>query len=318
MGAIIDVSYWQGKIDWPKTAQAVDMAILRASVGTAKDQLYEQNAQGCRKNGIPFGVYHFIMATDVERAKEEADRFYNAAKKYDPLFWVADVEHPPLVWTDGKALPMNPNLIHVVRAFVARLRQHVGDNSRVIYYGGESVYSKPYGNLARVAWDGLWIAAYGQNDPSKPTSTPKMDCDLHQYSSRGSIAGIHTVVDLNRLMGDKPLAWWTNELVSEQEAAPMPPDDPEATQEQEEADEESKAQAQVDTNGDGKIIRVTEPYAWHIRAGDSTEYESLGTAYQGYEFEYVATSTNGWHAIRYEGKIGWISSKAAKVVSLTK
>ena len=144
-----------------------------------------------------------------------------------------------------------------------------------------------------------------------------MDCDLHQYSSKGKIAGINTVVDLNRLMGDKPLAWWTKELVSEPEAAPMPPDDPEATQAQEEPDEESKAQAHVDTNGDGQIVRVTEPFSWHIRAGDGTAYESLGTAYQGYEFEYVATSTNGWLAIRYEGKIGWISSKAAKVVSLT-
>ena len=62
-------------------------------------------------------------------------------------------------------------------------------------------------------------------------------------------------------------------------------------------------------------MRVTEPYAWHVRAGDGTGYASLLVAYQGYEWEHVATSVTGWHGVRLQdGRIGWISPKAAKVV----
>lgn len=302
MGKIIDVSSWQNAIDWKKAATEVDMAILRASCGTAKDTRLDENAKGCKAYGVPFGVYHYLMATTIQRAKDEADRFYNSAKAHNPLFWVADVEYPQLLWTNGKSLPMNPQLLPIVKAFVARLRQRAGDSAKIIYYGGESIY-EPYGKLSQIPWDGLWIANYD--------SKPKMAHDLHQYSSTGKVAGISTKVDINRLAGDKPLEWWTGaiEAAPESVPTPMPPDDPPADADREEPET-------VDKDGNRHLVRVTEPYAWHVRSGDGTTYESLMVAYQGYEFEHVATAVNGWLAVRlHDGRIGWISPKAAKEVS---
>lgn len=294
MGKIIDVSSWQNAIDWKKAAGQVDMAILRASCGTARDARLGENARGCRENGVPFGVYHYLMATSAARAQEEAERFYQAAKGYHPAFWVADVEYPQLLWTNGKCLPMNPALLNIVGAFVDRLRKRVGDEAKIIYYGGESIY-EPYGHLSQIPWDGLWIANYD--------GKPKMAHDLHQYSSTGQVAGIGVRVDLNRLAGDKPLRWWTEAKAAAGENVALP-DDPPAV--------ESDG-----TVGRGPLVRVTEPYAWHVRSGDGTDYDSLLVAYQGYEFEYVATAVNGWMAVRLQdGRVGWISPRAAKVVGL--
>lgn len=46
MGKITDVSYWQGAIDWGKAGTETEMAILRASVGTAKDTYLDANVKG--------------------------------------------------------------------------------------------------------------------------------------------------------------------------------------------------------------------------------------------------------------------------------
>lgn len=308
MDKITDVSYWQQDIDWAKTAKEIKMAILRASCGTAKDGYLDANVKGCRKNGIPFGVYHFVMATNTQRARDEADRFYNSAKAHNPAFWVVDVEHPPLLYANGKSLPMRPDFYNLVKTFVSRLRQRVGDAAKIIYYGGESVY-EPYGHLSQIPWDGLWIANY--------STKPKMAHDLHQYTSSGRIMGISTNVDLNRLAGDKPLEWWTgvvevNPVPDAPIDTPQIPDDPPADADREDTEP-------VDKDGNGQIVRVTEPYAWNVRAGDGISYDSILVAYQGYEFDYVATSVSGWLAVRLQdGRIGWISPKAVQIIDLKK
>ena len=89
---IIDVSKWQGEIDWKKAAQSVKMAILRAGCGLTEDERFRENAAGCRENGVPFGAYWYLTASGEEAAKNQAQAFWAAASAEDPLFWVADVE----------------------------------------------------------------------------------------------------------------------------------------------------------------------------------------------------------------------------------
>lgn len=192
---IIDVSAWQGYIDWEKVSKEVELAILRASCGKNKDDRFDQFARGCTNNGIPFGVYHYLMPLTIAQARTEADLFYNTAKKYKPAFWVLDVEYPKLLWTNGECLPMNPNLFPIVQAFYKRLKERVGNDAKIVYYGGESVYAKPYGDLGRIPWSWLWIANYN----GKPGHAM---CKLHQYSSSGKINGIKTRVDMNNLFNN--------------------------------------------------------------------------------------------------------------------
>lgn len=52
----------------------------------------------------------------------------------------------------------------------------------------------------------------------------------------------------------------------------------------------------------------------NIRSGDSTKYGKVATLKKGAKYEYVATSVStGWHAIRYDGKIAWISNNYSTV-----
>lgn len=70
-----------------------------------------------------------------------------------------------------------------------------------------------------------------------------------------------------------------------------------------------------DTKGgaDMKQVQVTGGTV-NIRSGDSTKYGKVTTLKKGEKYEYVATSVStGWHAIRYDGKIAWISNKYSTV-----
>lgn len=51
----------------------------------------------------------------------------------------------------------------------------------------------------------------------------------------------------------------------------------------------------------------------NVRAGNGTEYASIGIAKNGATFEHVATANNGWHAIKYEGQIGWVTPRYSEL-----
>lgn len=75
----IDVSKWQGKIDWAKVkAAGVQFALLRAGYGDALncpsqyDPTFEYNYSQCKRYGIPVGVYWYSYATNEVMAIQEA------------------------------------------------------------------------------------------------------------------------------------------------------------------------------------------------------------------------------------------------------
>ena len=74
----IDVSEFQGQIDWGKVkADGVEFAILRCGFGmdvTSQDDKYiERNISECERLNIPYGVYLFSYANTVDKAKSEAE-----------------------------------------------------------------------------------------------------------------------------------------------------------------------------------------------------------------------------------------------------
>ena len=73
----IDVSHYQGEIDWAKVKQTdIEFAIIRCGYGnddvSQDDKYFAQNIQGCRDNSIPYGIYIYSYATNTEMAKSEA------------------------------------------------------------------------------------------------------------------------------------------------------------------------------------------------------------------------------------------------------
>ena len=93
----IDVSVWQGTIDWSEVKNEIDFAILRAGYGryaSQKDDRFEEYYAGCERHNIPKGAYWFSYATTKDEAILEAKACIECLKgkkfEYPILF---DIEH---------------------------------------------------------------------------------------------------------------------------------------------------------------------------------------------------------------------------------
>lgn len=72
----IDVSSYQGNINWDVVKNHIDFAILRVGFGqynSQKDKFFERNYEECRRLGIPVGIYHYSYAKNVDQARKEAN-----------------------------------------------------------------------------------------------------------------------------------------------------------------------------------------------------------------------------------------------------
>lgn len=185
---IVDISHWQGKIDWDKFAKEVALVIIRVQDGSSViDREYKTYVAEAKKRGIPFGHYAFCRFVSVADARKEAQDFYARGDK-DALFWVADVE----VKTMG-------DMTAGTQAYVDELRK-LGAKKVGGYFGHHT-----YKALGLDKVDGLdftWIPRYSTKKPDYP-------CDLWQYTESGKVGGVNGGVDLNKLNGNKSLEWFT-------------------------------------------------------------------------------------------------------------
>ena len=85
----IDVSKWQGAIDWAKVAgDGVKFAMIRLGYGSkdgtacGADGYYQKNVEGALKNGIAVGCYFYSYALTVEAVKREAAFVIQQLAKY--------------------------------------------------------------------------------------------------------------------------------------------------------------------------------------------------------------------------------------------
>lgn len=194
---ICDISKHQGKIDWDKLAPVLDFVVIKASglYENNGDPMYAANVAGAVSHGVPFHAFHFLYCQTEDEARRDAGLFYRMVKAqgYDPLFWVLDCEAGWGIAND-RARP-------VAEAFEAELRRLAGKDIRVAMYVAQQkyyAYALDYDHYAYV-----WIPGYGEK------YKPPMPCDIWQYTSDGSLPGINGRVDLDVLMGTKPMEFFT-------------------------------------------------------------------------------------------------------------
>lgn len=193
-GKIIDISKWQGKIDFKALKEEVGLVIARASCGSDKDSKFDEYAKAMIENRIPFAVYCYSYAATAEKAKHEASKMIQYAEKYNPLFYVMDAEEAKIT-------------MEAIEAFGQELRAH---NKRTCCYVAHNRYNTYKYDKVKYLYDITWIPRYGKNTGTIAGSTkPVYDCDLWQYTSVGKIAGINTNVDMNVTMKeDRKLEWF--------------------------------------------------------------------------------------------------------------
>lgn len=188
----IDVSYANGSIDWSKAKNDISFAIIRSSFGSDLpsqiDSYFYQNANGCKKNSIPFGIYHFAYFIDEATAKAEADFAIRLANEYkDRVKFIAlDIEEDSENY--AKRVGANPNWTNCAIAFLEKVK---AAGYTPVLYSNQSWLQNQL-DFDKVKKYKLWYAAPG-------ASSPKYSCAIWQYSWSGKISGINGDTDMNYL-----------------------------------------------------------------------------------------------------------------------
>ncbi|KXY21991.1 GH25 family lysozyme [Bacillus sp. FSL K6-0067] len=198
MGHIIDISKWNGDINWSIAKQHIDFIIARVQDGSNYvDPLYKGYVQAMKQHGIPFGNYAFCRFVSIADAKKEAQDFWNRGDK-SATIWFADIEVDTM--DDMRA---------GTQAFIDELYR-LGAKRVGVYVGHHKYKQYQVEKLQHV--DVVWIPRYGGKKPDYP-------CDIWQYTETGNVPGIGKC-DLNSLIGNKSLSWFTESATQESVQAP--------------------------------------------------------------------------------------------------
>jgi len=196
MAVIIDISHHQDpkKMDYDKLAKQVDLVIIRTQYGSKTiDRHYKTHHAEFNKRGVPTAAYAWVRGVSLKDMEVEATDFYNRTKDLNPTFWFLDVEEESMKDMRGG-----------VKAYVKKLRQLGAE--KIGIYIAHHLYKSFNLNLEEV--DAIWIPHYGVNN-GKVNSTPSYPCDLHQYTSVGRLDGYNGDLDLNRIVSNKSLEYFT-------------------------------------------------------------------------------------------------------------
>ena len=200
----IDVSIWQGVIDWEKVAKSgVDFAMVRVGFrsldkGIMKaDENAKYNMQQAAKYGIKVGVYFFSTAISEAEALEEAN-------------WVADyisqyqITYPVAYDCEGYNTPENRQYgmtiakrTDIALTFMNRIKER--GYSAMFYASKSDMEDEPTWDVNRISsLYSIWIAQYPTSPyPQTPMSEYSGSHVMWQYTNKGTVPGIKGYVDMN-------------------------------------------------------------------------------------------------------------------------
>ena len=185
----IDVSSWNGYIDWSQTKDDIDFAILRIGFSTTIDNRFLEYAAGCEKYGIPYGIYHYSYAVTGSGAKQEAQWVLNTLKTYgyEPVMGIwFDMED------ESQAVLSSSTKEDICRGFCDTIRAGGYEPG---FYGFTNWFDSSFISTYLNAMP-VWIAQI-DGFSSNGTATHDGGTWLWQYSWEGSISGISGDVDCN-------------------------------------------------------------------------------------------------------------------------
>lgn len=191
---IMDVSRWQGRIDWDsvKASGKVDGVMLRAlgfqGGRPYVDPYFERNYAACAARGIPVGVYFWLGSTSTCGQADVMSLLRSVLEgKSFHLPIAIDVE-------DAKLKIMTPKeLSALVKLYAAEIERW-GLYAMVYTYTNFADTALDMDALA--AYD-LWIADYRGKRPSRKHG-------MWQYTDKGSVPGVSGPVDLSHAYKDYP------------------------------------------------------------------------------------------------------------------
>ena len=199
---VIDVSEWQGDIDWAKAKSAgVEGAIIRISYGWGNgyDKKALRNISECKRLGIPFGIYMYSYAENSGNAASEgadvASLLRKAGVNPNDLQYPVYYDLEAWSWT-GHAHPTSPAVYDgIVNAWFSQLRNAGYSNLAVYSY---TSYLNNELNSSSIHAKTRWVAQYGSRMGYTAWSSNDRGW---QYSSSVRVNGISGSVDVNAFGG---------------------------------------------------------------------------------------------------------------------
>ncbi len=188
----IDVSQYQGEINWELVKNHIDFAILRCGFGQdlpgQDDPSFKRNADECTRLGIPFGVYLYSYATDERAALSEARHVMRLIQDYQmeyPIY--LDLEDPSIGRLTNDQIEKN------ARVWADELAKHnYFPGFYASYYWWTTKLTGPtFKRYTR------WVARYAEELGVE-------GFDMWQYTNHGFVEGISVPVDRNHSYRDFP------------------------------------------------------------------------------------------------------------------
>lgn len=188
----VDVSKWQGSIDWNRVKKLADFAIIRAGYGkepSQVDKCFHNNIKNAQANNVPVGVYWYSYARTVDEAVQEAKVLLNTIKGYKLEYPVVfDIEDSSQITLSKRVLT------DICKAFCNEIEK--AGYYAMIYTNCNWLKNHLYADELLSKYD-LWLAQWNVKEPS-------YNCGMWQTSDKGIIDGISGNVDLNTAFKDYP------------------------------------------------------------------------------------------------------------------
>lgn len=194
----VDVSHWEGQIDWKQAAPSIGFAYYKCTEGVRYvDGQFFANRQGCREAGVAHAPYHFFQPALDPLA--QAEHFiHTAGTAYQR--YIVDVE----------AAERQENITQRLRAFLQRVEQLTGSKPAIYTspgYWNEFIQPRP-------AWAGeyeLIVAHYTlAHQPSLPIGW--REWRIWQFNDEWNFRGCQEVADADWFNGsyEECQAWFGN------------------------------------------------------------------------------------------------------------
>ena len=284
----IDVSKWQGKIDWQKVKDSgIEFAFIRIGYRgedgiVYKDDNADYNIQQAQKAGVLVGVYFFSTAVSEAEAREEAEWTMQAVEGYQ-------ISYPIVYDCEGYKHSLS-RMFHLSAAertdnAMAFLDTISAGGYDAMFYGAQGEISNDvYWDIARIEKEyKVWVALYSDvayPEKEKPDYAGK--CAAWQYTNKGHVDGISGNVDMVVCYFTKKEAKPKNSSVTP-ETAKVP------------LTEEEKLYTAVNE-------QVTAKELTNLRTAATTKSDIVTTLKNGDVVVRIGVGNNGWSKLQYNGQ----------------
>ena len=283
----IDVSKWQGLIDWKAVkSDGIDFAIIRIGFRGENGEIYKDdcadyNIQQAHKAGVLVGVYFFSTAMTTAEAKEEAEWTVSAIEGY-PISYPVVYDCEGFLNSESRVYGIS-NKQRTDNA-VAFLEYVESKGYEGMFYAAKSeLENSLYWDTERIEQDYMvWVARYPER-PYPNTVTPDYSgkYGMWQYTDKGAVKGIKGNADMN-------VSYFTREKAEPKNSAARP-DEAEAPD----------ADAALYTAASDEVTAKIET---NLRDAATTKSNIVAVLKNGEFVKRIGIGSNGWSKLSYNGK----------------